>query len=194
MGEISLRDARQAELKLWRLPIAFYAIAVAFYSGFVIPGGVKLFTGHPFSMAIGAIALPSVAALTKKVGGLQNTKLHGYMMWASSAAMLLGFYFIYTNKDLHKKQHFTSYHSWAGLIVVAMFSVTTIGSTVALHPEFGLFRTQKEYRALHKLFGRNMVVLAIAVCCSGVANMEENIFTSAALLAPIIAIVYIVLK
>ena len=48
--------------------------------------------------------------LAKKIGGYENTKLHGVLLTISTVAAFIGLYVIYSNKDMRKAPHFQTTH------------------------------------------------------------------------------------
>lgn len=55
-------------------------------------------------------------------------------MSAAVAAALFGFYVIYSNKEMMKKQHFMTLHGKVGLAVTVSYLMIGIFGAVALHP------------------------------------------------------------
>jgi hypothetical protein len=94
-------------------PIAAYGVLTCLYV-YSIPGKYIWFSWHPLAMIVGMIVLAANAALIKKVGGYENTKIHGYMMSGAVALAAFGFYVIYSNKEMSSKAHFTTLHGKVG--------------------------------------------------------------------------------
>lgn len=90
----------------WPL-IAYGLLAGYYYSNFY---GWSWFSWHPLFMILSFVTLAGNAVLIKKVGGYENTKMHGNLMFI--AVILAGFawYVIYTNKNMQHKEHLTTYH------------------------------------------------------------------------------------
>src|SRR4051812_17504446 len=94
-------------------PILIYSILAIGYIA-SMPKKWIWFSWHPMSMVVGFILCATNAALIKRIGGYNNTKLHGYLMLAAIICALFGWYVIYTNKEMSKKNHLTTYHAQLG--------------------------------------------------------------------------------
>merc|ERR1719276_290536 len=106
--------------------LACFSIGLGIITGFQPAGeGWRLFSWHPLLMTLGFVGLMGTATVTKKLGGYTNTKIHGILASGGLFLALGGFYAIYRNKAIHNKSHFTSWHSWFGL-------VTIIGSVIPM--------------------------------------------------------------
>ena len=69
-------------------------------------------------MTLGMTGSMGIAAVTKKLGGYTNTKIHGMLASFGFMLSLGGLYAIYQNKNLYEKPHFTSTHGKIGLAVM----------------------------------------------------------------------------
>lgn len=87
-------------------------------------------------MLIGFVTLAGNAALIKKIGGYDNTKIHGYLM--SAACIMGGFawYVIYSNKEKFGKKHLTTLHGKLGCTVMCGYVLIGIGGAAGLHPDW----------------------------------------------------------
>ena len=122
------------------------------------------FSWHPLCMLIGFVALAGNATLLKKIGGYENTKMHGILMSAATAVASFAWYVIYTNKEMMGKAHLLSLHGKIGFVVmVSYFGLSLVGG-LALHPDFGMLKTNKTIRFAHKMSGK--IVTALAWACS----------------------------
>ncbi|CBJ32849.1 cytochrome b-561 domain containing 2 [Ectocarpus siliculosus] len=100
-----------------------------------------LFAWHPFLMSFGALGLPTagIQAVRSRhaVGGMapktQRVQLHSALSNLALASMLGGLYAIYTNKEKMGKNHWTSWHSWAGVLALALWvgNVALAGANTA---------------------------------------------------------------
>jgi hypothetical protein len=81
-------SSRLAVANNLRLPIVAYGLLAAGYC-YSLPGKYVWFSLHPVFMILGFSALGINAILIKKVGGYENTKLHGIINTLS----LMGFLF-----------------------------------------------------------------------------------------------------
>lgn len=149
------------------------------------PGRLIWYSWHPFFMIVGFAPLATVAILYKKVGGYENTKLHGILMTLSTLAASFAFYVIYSNKNTYNKPHFTSTHGQSGLaIMISYWSLAMVGF-LGLHPDFGFMRTNKTVRMVHKRFGQVVSVSAWLSCIFQFMKMVPSVFTQILLVAPL---------
>ena len=110
-------------------------------------------------MTAGMTGSMGIAAVTKKMGGYTNTKIHGMLASFGFMLSLGGLYAIYHNKNLYEKPHFTSTHGKIGLaLMISMVGPLSAGG-VFLHPDFGIDKTNQTIRKIHKMFSR--VLMAI---------------------------------
>lgn len=133
--------------------------------------GWRFFSWHPMLMMVGMVGMMGAAALTKKRGGYKNTKLHGIMAWVGMMLAGGGLYVIYQHKESMGKAHFTTYHSWAGLASFGGCILPGIAGAVFLHPDFGIDKANKLYRAVHKYVSRALLLLAWMATLSGLKTM-----------------------
>ena len=132
------------------------------------------FSYHPFLMILGFVGLMGSGAVTKKMGGYSNTKMHGYLASAGLVAAFGGLFAIYSNKELLGKPHFLSNHSWGGIMALAGCVVVNVFGGLALHPDFGIAKTNKTFRTMHKWFGRICVLIGWIACLAGLQQLTED--------------------
>jgi len=123
---------------------------------------------------MGMMGSMGIAAITKKLGGYTNTKLHG--MLASFGYMLAvgGLVAIYHNKNLRGSPHFTSYHGKIGITVMACTLLPLLAGVVLLHPDFGIDKTNKTVRKVHKVFARILMAIAWGNSFYGLYGMRKE--------------------
>jgi hypothetical protein len=160
------------QLILERVSLAILGGALGFW-GASLAGPWKWFSYHPVSMSISFISLGGAATLTKKLGGFQNTKLHGFMMGIAAALSTFGFWVIYSNKNLLKRAHFTTNHGKLGLVVSTAFIILAAFSSGALDPSWGFLKTNKAVRLAHKWGGRALIALGWATF-TGFATLQQH--------------------
>jgi len=125
-------------------------------------------------MTLGFVGMMGNAAIIKKLGGYSNTKMHGNLSMAGLFTALAGLYVIYQNKNNIGKDHFTSNHSIAGLTTLIGCAMIGIAGGTLLHPDFGVAKTNKTLRKMHKLGGRCMVALGWFTCYSGLSQLTSS--------------------
>lgn len=141
------------------------------------PEGAKwsFFSWHPFLMVTGFIGLMGISAVTKKLGGYANTKLHGILASFGLICVLLGLWVIWKNKELHGKDHITTTHALMGIITIACAVGPAIVGAVFLHPDFGIDKTNQQFRFAHKWFGRIVIASAYVTGFLGLKHMTSDI-------------------
>jgi hypothetical protein len=115
-----------------------------------------------------------IAAVTKKLGGYSNTKIHGMLASTGFFMALGGLYAIYHNKNLYERPHFTSLHGKAGLALLVFTAPPMLVGGIFLHPDWGVDKTNKEYRKLHKLFSRIVMSCAWGTAMYGMYSMTKD--------------------
>jgi cytochrome b561 len=138
-------------------------------------------------------ALAGNAALQKRIGGYENTKLHGLLMFLAVAVSIFGWYVIYTNKETQKKQHVTTIHAKIGVTVLLGYISLAVVGAVALNPDFGILKTNKTVRLAHKLGGRALTAASWLACVLGFAKMQSDPMYQVAFGLPLLAAGYFIL-
>lgn len=132
------------------------------------------FSLHPFLMMCGYIGLMGSGHVTKKLGGYTNTKRHGYMAVGGLCLAFGGLYAIWLNKENMGKEHITSYHSWGGILSLVGLILPALAGLVFLHPDFGVDKTNKNYRLAHKWVGRLGTALGWISCIVGLNTLVSS--------------------
>jgi hypothetical protein len=136
--------------------------------------GWRFFSWHPFLMVSGFIGMMGSAAITKKLGGYANTKLHGMMASGGLLMAFGGLYVIYRNKEILGKEHITTTHGLAGLITMTGALMVSLAGGIFLHPDFGADKTNKTIRFAHKWFSRLVMAGAWITCLFGLMTLTKN--------------------
>ena len=92
-----------------KYPLVAYGLIFGLYTAY-LPGKFIWFSWHPLSMIIAFVTVTCNATLIKKIGGRDNTLLHGYLMMGALLLGGWGWYVIHTNKDISNKPHWTTLH------------------------------------------------------------------------------------
>ena len=137
-------------------------------------------------MTIGFVGMMGNAAIIKKLGGYANTKLHGNLAMGGLLVSFCGLYAIYKNKENAGKNHFTSSHSKAGLFTIIGSLMIGLVGGVFLNPDFGIAKTNKTIRKMHKLAGRLIIALGWMTCYFGLAQLTEDIFVIGFYMLPLV--------
>jgi hypothetical protein len=157
-------------------PLIAYSLLAGLYMSTVgkNAGTWTWFNWHPLCMLLGFVGLAGNAALIKKIGGYENTKMHGIMMFVAISLSSFAWYVIYSNKEMMGKAHLMTIHGKLGFVVMlSYFGIGIVGSA-ALHPDFGLMKTNKTIRLAHKVGGRVVTALAWACCVLGTCNVVKT--------------------
>jgi Eukaryotic cytochrome b561 len=132
------------------------------------------FSWHPFLMTVGMVGCMGCAAVTKKMGGYQNTKAHGILASLGYVLALAGLYAIYHNKELFGRPHFTTLHGKGGLVVLLLTIPPLMVGGVFLHPDWGLDRSNQDYRKAHKSISRILLGCAWGTALYGMYGMTKD--------------------
>jgi hypothetical protein len=154
------------------------------------------FNYHPLFMAIAVVPVSSLAVLTKKIGGYDNTKSHGNLLLLSFIASSFGLYVIWSNKELLNKPHFKTTHGKLGLLVMISYFSLMIFGVAALHPDLKLPQFERfnaTLRIIHRWSGR--VVMALAWLCvfTGYSTKVSEWWYQTCVAVPLLVFAYIVL-
>ena len=181
--------------RTFRVPLVAYSLALGLYGGYVLPGQRwSWFSYHPLLMTSAFIAFAGNAIFLKKIGGYANTKSHGILMSVAVLLGLVGWYVIHSNKDMYKKQHLTTAHAKLGAAGVVMYLLIWVVGAVALHPDFGIMRTNSKIRSAHKWTGKGATLIVWLATYLGFATMEKGFFAQLFMVTPLIVLaLYLVL-
>ena len=72
------------------------------------------------------------------------------------------------------KSHLTTWHSWFGISAFVGYVGLAFAGAIGLHPDFGVFRTNKTIRTLHKWSGTALTFVGWTACVLGFVTMENN--------------------
>ena len=68
-------------------PLAVYGILAGYIGAtYGLQAGWTWFSWHPFMMMVGFVVFAGNAVLLKKIGGYENTKMHGMLMFFCALA------------------------------------------------------------------------------------------------------------
>lgn len=166
------------------LPIAF--------SAYFIYGGKdatpRWWHLHPLAMMVAFISLGGISVRMKKVGGRDNTIWHGYLMFFASVVSGFGSYVMWTNKEMYKKEHMTTTHSYVGGLAMMMTFFAPIGTWIALNPVNGVARTNQNVRWVHKYSSKLALAVAYAAICTGILSVEKNELKAYGMVASVLAL------
>lgn len=170
------KTSKQAEIAYnrWKLVIIGIFLAYAVYCAKIT--GWIWFSYHPLLMIIGATTLTPIATIIKRIGGAENTRIHGKLLFLAFAFLSGGYYVIYSNKEMMNKAHLTSFHAKVGFAGYLGYAFSCLGGLFGLHPDYGhpKVKTNKTVRFLHKWFSRGWILLALYACYTGFEKIESN--------------------
>ena len=162
------------------ISLALLSIIIGTYSSYVLMGYRWIwYSYHPSSMVAAFLAMSGNAILIKKMGGYENTKMHGYLMTLASLLAGAGFYVIYTNKIMQGKNHFMTTHGKIGLGLLLGYLSMGLFGFIGLNPDWGYFKTDKRIRLIHKMSGRVLTFIAWYNCFTGFSTTEKNQYLQA---------------
>lgn len=189
-NEMSSVDRNRAVFKAAVGPLAAYGALALYYA---YDSKFSLFSYHPLLMTLGFITLAGNAILIKKIGGYENTKLHGIIFFAANVSAGFGWYYIYRNKELNNRPHLTSLHAKLGVAALLSYISLQLVGLLALHPDFGVLKTNKTVRFAHKWFGKAATALAWTAAVLGLFKIQQDINYQIAIVAPLVILGYFVL-
>ena len=175
--------------------LSTFALVGGYYAA-TRPSGVGWrlpFSLHPLLMSIGFVGLMGSAHLTKKLGGYTNTKLHGYLASGGLTLSFGGLYAIWLNKEDMGKEHIQSTHAYLGIVCLVGLVLPALAGLVFLHPDFGIDKTNKNYRTAHKWVGRLFTAGGWISCVVGLNQMTSSRLETALFALPLVILAPFVL-
>ena len=92
------------------------------------------------------------------------------------------------------KKHLTSIHGKFGMLVILLnFALAAMGA-VALNPDWGFLKTNKNFRSIHKYSGRAITAAAWLSCAFGFMTVEKDVYRRVAFFFPLLGMAYYVLQ
>lgn len=165
-------------------PVIAYGLFAAGYTAY-LPGKIIWYSFHPFFMIIGFVPLLINAVLLKKIGGYDNTKLHGILLTVSTLCAGFAFYVIFSNKSTYNKPHFTTTHGQGGIAILIMYLALAIVGFIGLNPDWGVVRTNKQIRFIHKWLGKAVASLTWLSCIFQFIKVCPNVYAQIAFVLPL---------
>ena len=190
MGDSGLSKAQILRSRLMLPLLAAFAIPSYYVVGMIGGGNPVWWHAHPVAMLLAFVYLFGQAVTIKKVGGYDNTKMHGYVMFAASVVASVGAYVIYSNKESYGKEHFVSLHSVLGGSLLMMALPYPVIAWIAYNPDNGKLKTDKNARWAHKMSGRGVLLLAYATIATGMYTIEQDPMILAFLVGPLLPLYY----
>ena len=102
---------------------------------------------------------------------------------------LAGCYCIYRNKENHGFPHLKSSHAWCGVGVMINCVAVGLAGALFLHPDFGMDKSNKVIRTIHKWASRCTLLAAWVTAILGVLQMVP----SSSMIVPLYAFPLVVL-
>jgi len=131
-------------------------------------------------------SLAGASVLTKKIGGKENTELHGNLAFAAAMAAGFGGYVIWTNKDMYGKAHLTTDHGQFGALTLTLMLAYPIVSYILYNPESGFLRQHQLFRKVHKYTGKLILVFGLVTSAYGIMAMEQEPIQAAGLIGALL--------
>jgi len=176
--------------KMLLVPLCAVPAGIWGYLFYVKEGskGADWFSLHPLMMMTAFLTLSGTSILTKKMGGRDNTFMHGYLIFAASAAASFGSYVIWSNKEAYGRAHLTTNHGQVGALVLMSFVFYPFVAYAAYNPDTGFLRTNQQARKMHKLSGRFIVFGALVASAMGIWTMEKDRIKAGGLIVSLFAL------
>ncbi|GBG32721.1 Hypothetical Protein FCC1311_089462 [Hondaea fermentalgiana] len=179
------KDAKEAVYARFKWPCVAFGVGVGAYSA-MLPGSWTWFSWHPLIMSVVCFVIATLGTLLKKIGGLENTRTHAKLLTGGTALLWFGFYVIYTNKEMARKEHFLSWHAWIGLMSLFGWSASIPPLNATIHPDFGKAKTNQSFRFMHRWTGRIILALSWLACFTGFQTMQPNLWMQVIVAVPLI--------
>ena len=100
--------------------------------------------------------------------------------------LAIGWYVIHENKNLNKKQHLLTLHGKLGAAVCCIYFMIGIFGFLALHPDFGMFKENKQFRLMHKWGGRVATAAAWVTSVLGLMKLQTDPFVQLSIGMPLV--------
>mmetsp|Transcript_12685 Transcript_12685/g.12509 ORF Transcript_12685/g.12509 Transcript_12685/m.12509 type:complete len:161 (-) Transcript_12685:36-518(-) len=129
------------------------------------------------------VPIATSAVLIKKIGGYYNTKTHGFLLFLTLTFVVGGLYVIYTNKEMHQKNHLVSWHSWIGVTAAGLLIGEACGGFLALDPDCKIRTSpsvEANIRIIHRYCGKITLILAYIACVTGWYKMSHRMVEASA--------------
>ncbi|CAF1469298.1 unnamed protein product [Rotaria sp. Silwood1] len=141
------------------------------------------FSFHPLMMTMGLLFCYGNAILLyrtlRQTPKLTVKILHALFLILSLAFGSVGFAAIVRSKNLGKRPHFMTFHSWLGLSTLILFVLQWICGFVSfLFPKLSL-RIRNSYMPIHRFWGRIIFLSAVISILTGLSQhgMTSSYFT-----------------
>ena len=129
------------------------------------------FSYHPMFMILGYLGFMSNAIFFERWGVDHWT--HMILQLICVTCTDFAWYVIYTNKNMAKKNHNTSWHSWIGVACLVLNNIQCISSMYSLWPN----KSRKDIKpidiTLHKWGGRIMFIAILVTMHMGFYKMRS---------------------
>ncbi|KAM4651771.1 transmembrane reductase CYB561D2 [Discoglossus pictus] len=140
------------------------AVTLTVYVTYVAQPGTTLFSWHPFLMTLAFSFLMTEAilvfspdsSLLRSFTRRARARTHWVLQLLSVICAVLGLGIIYTNKVLHAKSHFSTWHGLLGALTVLWAVLQSLGGVTLLYPKLlqrWSLATRKLYHATAGLLG-----------------------------------------
>ena len=190
MRQVEGKDSKMAEARTLLFSVgpalAIFTLVATVYVSYMKMGGWKWFSYHPAAMLVAYVGIAGNATLLKKVGGKENTQLHGLAMGACAVLAAFGWYVIYTNKNMSSKPHNTTWHAWLGVVVLVGYMSMAPVSWLAFNPTSGFLRRHGTARLIHKWVGRALTVAAWLSCALGWFTIIHDLWARVIFAIPLV--------
>ncbi|XP_053577087.1 transmembrane reductase CYB561D2 [Bombina bombina] len=140
------------------------AVTLTVYVTYVSRPGTSLFSWHPFLMTVAFLFLMTEAILifspdssllrsfTRRAKG----RAHWILQLLSVICAVIGLVIIYSNKVLHEKPHFSTWHGLIGALTLSWALLQSVGGLTLMYPKLiqrWNLATRKLYHATAGLLG-----------------------------------------
>eukprot|EP00455_Lapot_gusevi_P051345 TRINITY_DN762_c0_g1_i2.p1 TRINITY_DN762_c0_g1~~TRINITY_DN762_c0_g1_i2.p1 ORF type:complete len:184 (-),score=34.92 TRINITY_DN762_c0_g1_i2:61-612(-) len=162
------------------LPVCYFAFATV-CSYLTYSGTMTLFAYHPFLMIYAiCFCVPTALWCEKKKFPSKHWFHMGFQILAA-ILMAVGYLVIWQNKELFKRAHLQTWHSWIGAAVFFCFVIQCVGASFQLFPGKSP-KDRAKHVDLHKSSGSLLFLLSVVALFYGWFSMgafKEDYWRSA---------------
>lgn len=151
------------------IQIIIFAVTLFLCYSFYSPAW---FSYHPVFMMLGYLGFMSNAIFFERWGA--NHWTHMNLQLISLACIDFAYYVIYTNKNMAKKNHNTTWHSWIGLGCIILNNIQALGSMYSLWPGKSKKQIKPFDITMHKWGGRIMFISILITMHLGFYKMRST--------------------
>jgi hypothetical protein len=174
LGKFTPKTPTSTQYAVLVAVLSIFSLGGGYFAGIQPAGEWRYFSWHPLLMTCGMVGFAGIGAITKKLGGYKNTKLHALFGGASMISNVAGLYVIYRNKETMGFQHLKTNHARVGFALFLLCFGLGMAGTVFLHPDWGMDKTNTTIRFWHKTASRLALIFSWITAIMGLLQLVPN--------------------